>query len=108
MSSYSDPPLLKYENIINGNLVFSKSLILAFLFGTFLISNAQAWDGYNSDTGHNIEVESYDHQGQGEGEVEYYDYNSSEYRSGYLDMSPGGSGELTDYETGETYQVDMD
>ncbi|MBU0966919.1 MAG: hypothetical protein KKA54_11145, partial [Proteobacteria bacterium] len=26
MSSYSNPPLLKYENIINGNLVFSKPL----------------------------------------------------------------------------------
>ena len=26
----------------------------------------------------------------------------------YLDMFPGGSGELQDYETGETYQVEMD
>jgi len=67
-----------------------------------------AWDGYNSDTGSYIEVESYDHGGQGEGEVEYYDSSSGEYKSGYLDMYPGGSGELTDYETGETYQVDMD
>ncbi len=53
-------------------------------------------------------METYDHQGQGEGEVEYYDYGTGEYRSGYLDMYPSGSGELTDNETGETYQVDMD
>ena len=71
-------------------------------------SNAHAWGGYSYDTGDYIDVESYDHQGRGEGEVEYYDYNSGEYRSGYLDMYPGGSGELTDYETGQTYEVDME
>ena len=74
----------------------------------FSCSSALAWDGYNVDTGSSIEVESYDHGGRGEGEVEFYDYNSGEYRSGYLDMHPGGSGALTDYETGETYSVDME
>ena len=84
------------------------SLILVFVIGAFFESSAQAWDGYNNDTGSSIEIESYDHQGRGEGEVEYYDYDSGEHRSGYLDMYPGGSGELTDDETGETYQVDME
>ncbi len=83
-------------------------LMLVFASCFITIPFAQAWEGYNYDTGSYIEVESYDHQGQGEGEVEYYDYDSGEYRSGYLDMYPGGSGELTDYETGETYQVDME
>ncbi len=80
----------------------------AFIASVFIVSPTHAWDGYNYGTGSHIDVESYDHQGQGEGEVEYYDYRAGEYRSGYLDMHPGGSGELTDYETGETYQVDMD
>lgn len=67
-----------------------------------------SWDGYNTDTGSSIDVERYDHQGRGEGPVEYYDSDSGEYRSGYLDMHSGGSGTLTDDDTGETYNVDMD
>ena len=86
-----------------------KVLLASVLFLYFFsIQFATAWEGYNYDTGSYIEIESYDHQGQGEGEVEYYDYDTGEYRSGYLDMYPGGSGELTDYETGETYEVDME
>ena len=69
---------------------------------------ASAWGGYVTDTGRRIEIESYDHQGQGEGEVEYYDYETGEYKTGYLDMFPGGDGELIDYETGETYDVEME
>ena len=79
-------------------------LITVLGFGTVL----SAWEGYNYGTGNYIEIESYDHKGQGEGEVEYYDYSSGEYRSGYLDMYSGGSGELYDYESGEYYDVDMD
>lgn|GEM_PF-3473281 len=70
-------------------------------------SPVAAWDGYVVETGTAIEVISYDHQGNGEGEVEYYDYEAGEYKEGYLDMFPGGSGELLDYETGEVLQVDM-
>lgn len=66
-----------------------------------------AWDGTTQD-GHDIEVESYDHQGRGEGEVEYYDHEEGEYKSGYLDMSPGGSGTITDDETVEEIDVDME
>jgi hypothetical protein len=84
-----------------------KNVLLGLVI-VFYIPNLFAWDGYNYDTGSYIEVESYDHRGQGEGEVEYYDYSSGEYKSGYLDMYPGGSGDLTDYESGEVYQVDMD
>lgn len=69
---------------------------------------ANAWSGYNYDTGEYFEIESYDHQGKGEGPVEYYDWATGEYKHGYLDMYPGGDGDLTDYETGETYSVDMD
>jgi hypothetical protein len=67
-----------------------------------------SWDGQRTDTGGQIEVESYNHGGTGEGEVEFYDYESGEYRQGYLDMHPGGTGEIQDYETGETYEVEME
>ncbi len=83
---------------------------LALTFAAALTSPlvASAWDGYDYTSGSYIEIESYDHQGSGEGEVEYYDYSSGEYKSGYLDMYPGGSGTLTDYETGVTHEVDME
>lgn len=35
-------------------------------------------------------VDSCDHQGLGEGEVEYYDYDDGEYHTGNLDMYLGG------------------
>lgn len=69
---------------------------------------ALSWDGYKVDSGEQIEVETYDHGGNGEGPVEYYDYETNEYRTGYLDMYPGGSGTITDDETGEEIEVEMD
>jgi len=72
------------------------------------IINCYAWDGYSYDKGNYIDVETYDHQGNGEGPVEYYDYESGEYKSGYLDMYPGGTGTITDDETGESFDVEMD
>ena len=79
--------------------------IFTLLIISLLISvQAQAWDGEAED-GSQIEVESYDHQGIGEGDVEYY--KDGEYHSGYLDMYPGGSGTITD-EDGNTFEVEMD
>ena len=85
-----------------------KTLIATLFLLSFSISNAFAWGGYDSTTGAHIDIDSYDHGGTGEGSVEYYDYDSGEYRSGYLDMYPGGSGTLTDDETGESHDVYMD
>ena len=82
--------------------------ILLILSTLFLSHTSYAWEGYNYDTGSYIDIESYDHNGNGEGEVEYYDYSTGEYSWGYLDMYPGGSGTLYDYNTGEYYDVDMD
>lgn len=90
------------------NIRIIRALAISLSISMIFISNVYAWDGYNYDTGSYIDIESYNHQGLGEGPVEYYDYNTGEYRSGYLDMYQGGSGELTDDETGETHQVDMD
>ena len=80
------------------------TVILIALLG--FSTSLSAWDGYNYTTGSYIEVESYDHGGSGEGEVEYYE--DGEYRTGYLDMYPGGSGEIYDYDTGEYHEVQMD
>ncbi|MFC1626424.1 hypothetical protein ACFL19_01835 [Pseudomonadota bacterium] len=90
-------------NIIATKMIRSLFVVLSL----FLSAPAFAWDGV-TDSGSSITVERYDHQGRGEGEVEFYDNESGEYRSGHLDMHPGGSGTITDYDTGESYDVDMD
>lgn len=77
-------------------------LLLALTLSLF------GWDGYSYEKGNYIEVESYDHNGEGEGDVEYYDYEDGEYKTGYLDMERDGSGTITDDETGESFDVDMD
>lgn len=84
-----------------------KTLLTIFMLIVALSGFAFAWDGYDYTTGSHIEVDRYDHGGTGEGEVEYYDYESGEYKQGYLDMQPGGSGSLYDYETGEYHDVEM-
>jgi hypothetical protein len=72
----------------------------------FAAAGAAAGPGTTSD-GREIEVDTYDHQGNGEGPVEYYDVESGECRTGHLDMHPGGTGTLTDDEAGETNEVAM-
>jgi len=81
-----------------------KKMITLLVLSIFATSQVSAWDGV-SDDGSQIEVESYDHQGMGEGDVEYY--KDGEYHSGYLDMYVGGTGTITD-EDGNTFEVDMD
>lgn len=87
-----------------------KTLISSILVAISLMVpvTTLAWDGYDYDTGSYIDVETYDHQGRGEGEVEYYDYDTGEYKSGYMDVEPGGGATIYDYDTGETRDVDMD
>lgn len=81
----------------------TKLLIVSLL----LTTQMNAWEGYSYENDSYIDVDSYDHQGIGEGEVEYYDYDDGEYHTGYLDMYPGGTGEITD-EDGDTFEVEMD
>ncbi|MDA7817236.1 hypothetical protein N9A28_03500 [Sulfurimonas sp.] len=82
-----------------------KYIILLFLS---LNISLFSWDGYSYEEGKYIDVETYDHQGQGEGDIEYYDHSDGEYKTGYLDMYSGGTGTITDDETGESFEVDMD
>lgn len=79
-------------------------IVLIFLASLYALS----WDGYNYEKDAYIDIETYDHKGVGEGPVEYYDYSDGEYKSGYLDMYPGGSGTITDDETGESFEVEME
>ena len=79
-------------------------ITILLILAMFATSQVSAWDGEAED-GSQIEVESYDHQGIGEGDVEYY--KDGEYHTGYLDMYPGGSGTITD-ENGDTFEVEMD
>ena len=87
-----------------------KAILLLFAIFCLNLSHSVAygWDGFDYTTGNHISIESYDHGGNGEGEVEYFDYSTGTYKSGYLDMYPGGSGTLMDYETGEYRDVQMD
>ena len=84
-----------------------KRLTAILLISMFSFGYVNAWDGYSYEKGTYIDVDSYDHQGQGEGDVEYYDYSDGQYHTGYLDMYQGGTGEITD-EDGNTFEVDMD
>ncbi len=81
-----------------------KALIYIFFLATTLL----AWDGYSYEKGTHIEIETYDHKGVGEGSIEYYDYSDGEYKTGYLDMYPGGNGVITDDESGESFEVEME
>ncbi len=93
---------------MTNTLRLRKNLLSLLLFITLLSSSSVfAWDGYK-DNGEQIEIETYDHEGKGEGPVEYYDSETGEYRTGYLDVYPGGSATLTDDETGEDIEVQMD
>ncbi len=81
-----------------------KKITTLLMLAMFVTSQVTAWDGEAED-GSQIEVESYDHRGIGEGDVEYY--KDGKYHSGYLDMYPGGSGTITD-DNGDTFEVEMD
>lgn len=83
-------------------------MIKKILLLVFIVNISFSWDGYSYEKGNYIDVESYDHKGIGEGEVEYYDYQSGEYRTGYLDMYSGGTGTITNDDTGESFEVEMD
>tara|TARA_B100000700_G_scaffold326501_1_gene438243 strand:- start:284 stop:538 length:255 start_codon:yes stop_codon:yes gene_type:complete len=82
--------------------------LLAFLTILSFSGLTWGWSGFDYKTGSYVEIETYNHGGVGEGEVEYFDYQDGQYKNGYLDMEPGGSGTLYDYGTGDYRYLDMD
>lgn len=90
-------------------IIFFMKIVISIISLNFLFfSYSYAWDGYDWTNNSYIDVESYDHGGTGEGDVEYYDYGSGEYKEGYMDLDSGGSGTIYDYDTGEYYDIEMD
>ena len=70
-----------------------------------------AWDGYDYESGSQVEIDKGNLVREGE-EIEYYDYGSGEYRSGEVqDVQSSGSGaevEVYDHESGEYRTFEMD
>jgi hypothetical protein len=85
--------------------LITKSICLSLLINLF--SPLNAWDGYDYTNGSYIDIESYDHQGKGEGDVEFYDYKDGKYKTGYMDMHRDGSAEI-ETDDGEYIEVEMD
>ena len=81
----------------------------AIMFSSFAI----AWDGYDYETGTDVEIEKGNLVREGE-EIEFYDYEAREYRYGDVESieSYGNSVEVEvyDQETGEyrTFEMERD
>lgn len=81
--------------------------------GLFLLSPslAFAWDGYDYDSGSDVEIESGNLVRAGE-DIEIYDYETGEYRDVTVESINGsGSGaelEVYDHQSGEYRTFDMD
>ena len=82
--------------------------VTVFLLSILVSFQVLSWSGYDYTNSCFIEVESYDHGYTGEGEVTFYDYCSGEYKYGYMDLYPGGSGTIYVYDPGEYINIQMD
>lgn len=82
-------------------------LILVMLFS----SQAIAWNGYDYESGNDIEIEKENLVRHGE-EIEYYDYGTSEYHYGDVEsINSNGSSteiEIYDQESGEYRTFEME
>lgn len=88
-----------------------KKVIISLLVILLLPSFSHAWDGYDYETGNYVEIDKGNLVREGE-EIEYYDYESGEYRYGEVqDIQSSGSGaevEVYDYESGEYRTFEME
>ena len=87
-----------------------KKLIITILF-TLSSPFALAWDGYDYENGTHIEIDKGNLVRNGS-EIEFYDYQSSEYRSAVIQdinsYGPSNEVEVYDYDTGEYRTFEMD
>lgn len=83
----------------------------AAVLAGLLSFSAQAWDGYDSESGALVEIESGNLVRPGE-TIEFYDHDSGEYRSADVEsISSYGSSvevEVYDYDSGEYRTLEMD
>lgn len=89
-----------------------KQLIAKIVIGLILLPiNALAWDGYDYESGSYVEIDKGNLVREGK-EIEYYDYESGEYRFGNVEsVQSSGSGaevEVYDHESGEYRTFEMD
>lgn len=87
-----------------------KKILLA-TFIALITFNANAWDGYDYETGNYIEIEKGNLVREGR-DIEIYDYETGEYKDVEVeDIRRYGSTvevEVYDYETGEYRTFEMD
>ena len=85
--------------------------VTVLIFFISFSSISYAWDGYDYESGSYVEVEKGNLVREGE-EIEYYDYDSGEYRTGDVEsIESSGSGaevEVYDHESGEYRTFEMD
>ena len=89
-----------------------KKIITNTIFSLLLLpATVLAWDGYDYESGNYVEIEEGNLVREGE-EIEYYDYESGEYRYGDVEsVESSGSGaevEVYDHESGEYRSFEMD
>lgn len=89
-----------------------KNLYFAILISFIsFASNSYAWDGYDYESSTYVEIEKGNLVRVGE-EIEYYDYESGEYRTGDVESieSSGSETEIEvyDYESDEYRTFEMD
>ena len=88
-----------------------KKLFISFSIMILTPVITLAWEGYDYETGNYVEIETGNLVREGE-KVEYYDYESGEYRYGEVqDIESSGSGaevEVYDYESGEYRTFEME
>lgn len=81
-------------------------LLLVLITVTTLTSTAHALDFFDWATGSDVEIQQGSQLYEG-GEVEYYDYQTGQYRYGTVEDMYGGEMTITDDETGEQRSLDM-
>ena len=85
--------------------------LLSILFLSIAAPAAWAWDGYDYESGNYVEIEKGNLVRPGE-EIEFYDYDSGEYRYGDIEsITDSGYSvevEVYDQESGEYRTFEMD
>jgi len=88
-----------------------QSLLFAFVMLFFVISNANAWDGFDYEKGAYVEIEKGSLVREGE-TIEIYDYNDGEYKDVDVESIENYGSivevEVYDSETGETRIFEME
>ena len=81
--------------------------IILVLLSVFIVPCAFAWDGYDVDNGHSIEIEKGNLVRSGN-DIEVFDYDTGEYKDYEVQSVNNNEVEVYDYDTAEYRTFDMD